>query len=209
MPSLSAAAAITPARLKQFAPDCRAVEIAPVLDAACAAQEIDTPARVAGFLGEAFVESLGFTRLEEDLVYSDPKRIVRLWPAHVPTLSLAQKLVRNPQALADAVYGGRCGNTEQGDGWRYRGRGWLQVTFKDNYRAVTPFAGVDLVAMPDRLADPRIASTCAAAWWTHRGLNAAADRWDVDAMSEGVNGGKNALQERRLALAHARQIWAG
>jgi putative chitinase len=209
MTDLTAAAAITPLRLRMLAARCDAQALAPVLDAACARHGIDTPARVRNFLAQLSVESWGFTRLEEDLDYSDPKRLMALFAHKIPALSLAQGLVHQPEKLANLIYGGRFGNSEPGDGWRYRGRGFIGITFKDNYAAASPHAGVDLVADPDQLAVPAIAAETAASWWSVRGLNDLADRGDVLAISHEVNGGANGLSDREAVLKTAQLIWPG
>lgn len=207
---LTADAAITPDRLRVLAPRCDAAGLAPLFDAACAAAGITTPARVRNFMAQVFVESWGLTRLCEDLDYSDAAELVRLWPAHIPTLSCAQVLLHQPEKLADLVYGGRFGNTEPGDGWRYRARGFIGVTFKDNYRAQTPHAGgVDLAANPDALSQPATAATVAANWWAWRGLNALADRDEVQDITRLVNGGLNGLSARETAWKTAVRIWPG
>lgn len=207
---LPAAAAITPDRLRILAPRCDAAGLAPLFDAACAAAGITTPARVRNFMAQVSVETWSLTRWEEDLDYSDPAELVRLWPAHIPTLSLAQGLLHQPEKLADLVYADRFGNTAPGDGWRYRGRGGLQVTFKDNYLRMTPHAGgVDLVADPDALSQPATAIGVAATWWAWRGLNSLADHDEVTDITRLVNGGLNGLAAREAAWKTAVRIWPG
>lgn len=209
MVALPADSAVTADRLRMLAPRCDAATLAPLLDQACFRAQISTPARVRNFLAQFFVETWGLTRFEEDLDYSTPAELVRLWPAPIPTLSLAQGLIHQPEKLANLVYGNRYGNTAPGDGWRFRGRG-MGITFKDNYLRMTPHAGgVDLVADPDALAQPVTAVTVAANWWTWRGLNSLADHDEVTDITRLVNGGLNGLKDREAAWAAAKAIWPG
>jgi len=116
------------------------------------------------FIGQILHESTGLTRLSEDLHYGAP-RLMEVWPSRFPTLASATPFARNPEKLANKVYGGRMGNTEPGDGWLYRGRGPIQLTGKNNYRRVGALVGQDLVGIPDLAAQPRFALEIAIAWW--------------------------------------------
>jgi len=122
---------------------------------------------LSAFLGQILHESDGLTRLEENLSYS-AERLTVVWPNRFPTKADAQPYARNPEALANRVYGGRMGNTEPGDGWKYRGRGPLQITGRDNYRAVGEIMGQDLEGMPELLEQPRFALEACIAWWEDR-----------------------------------------
>lgn len=99
----------------------------------------------------------GFIPKVENLNYT-ANRMMQVWPKRFPTLASTNGFVRNPRALANRVYGGRFGNTEPDDGWRYRGRGFSQITFKDNYEWASELTGVNLVANPELASDPEIAS---------------------------------------------------
>lgn len=122
---------------------------------------------LSAFLGQILHESDGLTRLEENLSYS-AERMTVVWPNRFPTKADAQPYARNPEALANKVYGGRIGNTDPGDGWKYRGRGPLQVTGRDNYRSVGGIVGQDLETMPELLEQPRFALEACIAWWEDR-----------------------------------------
>jgi len=197
---------ITPERLKAFAPGCNAVAIAPMLQAAADEFEINTPRRIACWLGELHHESQGFTRLTENLNYS-ALRLTVVWPKRFPTTEDAEPYARNPEKLANKVYGLRFGNTEPGDGWRYRGRGFTGLTFKDNYRSIGPMIGEDLVTNPDRAADPRVAARIAGAYWVSKGLNALADKRDVAAITKAIQGGSLGLSERLALVEKAEGIF--
>ncbi len=116
------------------------------------------------FVGQILHESAGLTRMEEDLKYS-AQRLMQVWPSRFPTLASAAPCAYDPVRLANRVYGGRYGNTEPGDGFMYRGRGPIQLTFKDNYRRVGDLVGQDLVGIPDLAAQPHFALEIAIAWW--------------------------------------------
>ena len=88
---------------------------------------------LAALIGQCAHESMGFTVTEERLSYS-AARLMQVWPARYPTEEIARRYARQPRKLANHTYGGRNGNTEPDDGWRYRGRGYLQLTGRANYR---------------------------------------------------------------------------
>lgn len=197
---------ITTAQMRAFAPRCNAAEVAPALDAAAVRFSIDTGLRVAHWLGQLSHESGGFTRLEENLNYS-AERLMQVWPGRFPTYSLAQPYQHNSEALANKVYGKRLGNTEEGDGWRYRGGGWMQITGRDNYTRIGKAIGLDLEARPELLRQPGPASDAAGAFWSSHNLNDLADADDVAAITRIINGGVTGLAERAAAVAHAKTLW--
>lgn len=160
------------------------------LATACARFSIDTPQRVAGFIGQCVVESVGFTRLEEGLFYTTPERIRSVFPSRVPSLAVAATLARNPRALANRVYAGRLGNGDEasGDGWAYRGRGLIQLTGRDNYAAAAAGCGKLYLERPDLVAQPEDAALTAAWFWSSAGLNALADTKNWDGITRRVNG---------------------
>lgn len=145
------------------------------------------------FLGQVLHESCMLERLEEDLSYSAP-RLMKVWPRRFPTLASALPYERNPEALANRVYGGRLGNVEPGDGWRYRGRGLIQVTGRANYALVARASGLDLVANPQLLAQPLPALQASLAWWEL----AVPDSYlgDIERVTQTVNGGLTGLADR-------------
>lgn len=160
------------------------------LSAACARFDIDTPQRLAAFIGQCAVESGCFTALEENLYYTSAQRIQAVWPSRVPNADLAASLVCNPQALANRVYAGRLGNGDEasGDGWRYRGRGLIGITGMINYTLAATALAMPLVTDPDLVAQPEGACLTAAWYWHTHKLNALADAGLVDAITRQVNG---------------------
>lgn len=154
-------------------------------------------AELPDFLGQVMHESGMLTRIEENLNYTSAARICAVWPTRFRTQADAEPFVRNPQGLANKVYGGRMGNTQPGDGWKFRGRGLLQVTGRDNYRTVGERLGVDLVTAPDLLARPVWALRSAVAWWNRNIPDEALG--NVSRITKLVNGGDHGLADR-LAL---------
>jgi putative chitinase len=153
------------------------------------------------FLGQVLHESANLTRVEELLNYTSAARLCAVWPRRFPTTASAEPYVRNPERLANLVYGKRMGNTEPGDGWRYRGRGLIQVTGRANYEAVGKAIGLDLVADPDMLKQPDIALRASLAWWS---INVPSNViGDVERITRIVNGGNAGLDERKHITALA------
>jgi len=160
---------------------------------------------LSAFLGQILHESDGLTRLEENLSYS-AERLTVVWPNRFPTKADAQPYARNPEALANRVYGGRMGNTDPGDGWKYRGRGPLQVTGRDNYRSVGGIVGQDLEAMPELLEQPRFALEACIAWWEDRIPDELLG--DPEKTTRRVNGGLIGLAHREELTNAAREALA-
>jgi putative chitinase len=173
-----------------------------------AAGILETFETAAMFLAQAGHESTGLSVLSENLSYS-AERLTVVWPNRFPTLAAAQPYARNPEALANKVYGGRMGNDTAGDGWLYRGRGVLQLTGEEAYREVGKLTGLPLLADPGLAQTPGGAVATAAGFWRWKGVNRA-PRGDVRAATEIVNGGVNGLAERatlyRLALELLRHV---
>ena len=157
--------------------------------------DISTPERQAAFIGQCAHESGNFKTLQENLNYS-AKGLNATWPSRFPSEEAAQPFHRNPEKIANKVYSGRMGNTEEGDGWKYRGRGLIQLTGKDNYRLASDALGVDLVGNPDLVLSKEYAALTAAWYWNKRGLNKEADAKDFTGMTKKINGGTIGLADR-------------
>ena len=175
------------------------------LNAAMAAQGIDTVPRIAHFLGQAMHESCCLRDAVENLNYS-ADGLLKTFPRHFATQADAAALARKPEQIANRVYGGRMGNGAEvsGDGWRYRGRGLIQLTGKDNYRAFANWCGEDVVADPDRVSG-ELAVASAVFFWQRNGLNALADIDDLKGITRCINGGLNGFANRRELMEKARQ----
>ena len=155
---------------------------------------------VPNFLGQVVHESAMLERIEENLSYS-AQRLTQVWPRRFPTLAAAQPFARNPRALANQVYGGRMGNDEPGDGWRYRGRGLIQITGKNNYRLMEHITGLPLLDEPDMLLEQEPALRASIAWWEENVPDSLLG--DVSRVTRVVNGGQIGLNHRAQLTARA------
>lgn len=149
-------------------------------------------AELPDFLGNILHESLYLTRLEENLYYTRPERLMEIWPRRFPTLALARQYVRNPQKLADYVYGNRLGNIN-GDGWSYRGSGLIMVTGRANFKMIEDITGISVVDNPDLLRRADTALEVAIAWWEGRVPDSVVG--DRVRVRRAVNGGTIGLRE--------------
>ena len=157
--------------------------------------EINTPKRQAAFIGQCGHESNNFRTLEENLYYS-ANALMRVWPSRFPDNDVAEKYANKPEKIANKVYAGRMGNTEDGDGWKYHGRGLIQLTGKDNYTRCGEALGIDLVNNPDLLLEPEFAAASAGWFWRKHGLNQLADLGDWVAITKRINGGIHGIDDR-------------
>jgi len=177
------------------------------LNAAFAKYDISTPARQASFIGQCSHESGNFRILEENLHYS-ATALMRVWPSRFPNLEVANQFAGNAEKIANKVYAGRMGNgdEESGDGWKYHGRGLIQLTGKDNYANCGSSLSVDLLGNPDMLLDPKYAALSAGWFWGKKGLNSLADSQDYDTMTKRINGGIIGLSDRKEKITKALQV---
>lgn len=162
---------------------------------------IDTPLRDAHFIAQIGHESANFAATAENLNYS-AKALLSVFPKYF-TAETANSFARQPEKIANLVYANRLGNVLPGDGWRYRGRGLMQVTGKVNYAAISKDIGVDFVNHPELLEGTVYATECAGWYWNKHGINTLADLDDLVAVTKKINGGTNGLDDRahRLELA--------
>jgi putative chitinase len=204
---------ITAAQLTAFLPGIQNVPVwTAALNAAMNRFEITTPARAAAFLAQTAHESGEFRRLVENLNYS-AAGLCRTWPNRFATLDIAKPYERNPELLANYVYAKRLGNGDvsSGDGWRFRGRGLIQLTGRGNYRSCGAAVVLPLEVEPERLETPDAAALAAAQFWQSRGLNHLADDQNDDnddedfvAITRIINGGTAGLTARRTYWARAK-----
>lgn len=199
---------ITAESLKQILPrlpeDKRNAYL-PHLQSATAEFEANTPRREAAFLAQLAHESGGLTRFVENLSYG-AEGLMRTWPKRFPTLADAKQCERNPEKIANRVYGGRLGNGDEasGDGWRYRGRGPIQITGRDNYKKYGDGLGLDLVSDPDAAASPEAGFRVAGLYWKQNGLNELADKDMFETITKRINGGLTGLEDRRKYYERAK-----
>jgi len=163
----------------------------------------------ASFIGQCSHECNHFKTLQENLNYS-AATLIKLWPHRFPTQADAAKIAHKPELIANTIYSGRGGNRgpDSGDGWRFHGRGCIQLTFHDNYFHAGQAIGVDLVSNPDIVATPQYAALTAGWFWATHGLNALADNQDDKRITQLINGGLFGLDERMALTQHAYSVLA-
>jgi len=176
-------------------------------DALFKAHDITTPLRLAHFLAQCFHET-GELTIERESGNYRAERILEIFGtghhSAAVTLAEAQRLAGDGPALFERVYGlgnpkkaVELGNTEPGDGWKYRGNGILQTTGRGNHRRMGQKCGVDFETYPEFVTAPAHALKPALAEWTESGLNAFADKDDIRTITRRINGGYNGLEQRQ------------
>ena len=208
---------LTIQQLKKIMPGCKDPDTwIAALNTAMAQFEISSSARIAAFLSQVAHESSQLTRLSENLNYT-AKRLNQVWPNRFPTVEKAQQYANNPEKLANYIYAKRLGNGEEtsGDGWRFRGRGLIQLTGRGNYRAAAQGTGLPLEEQPDLLLQPAPAALSAAWFWKSHGLNELADDYNDDndtqdfcTITKRINGGTVGLKERIALWEQAKAVLA-
>lgn len=196
----------------------RAQLFLPFLQGTCKAYDITSPRRIAGFLSQIGHESAGFAKLEESLNYSTEALLETFSRKRISAEDCYRHGRRrgqpaNQEAIANLVYGGpwgrdNLGNTQPGDGWKFRGRGLKQLTGRSNYTRCGTALAEDFITNPDRLLMPVNAALSAGWFWSSNGLNALADRGDVPAMTRIINGGQIGLEQRAGLYAKAMETFA-
>ena len=176
-----------------------AQEFAGPLDASCALFSIDTPQRVAAFLGQCAFESGMFHVMAENTNYTHADRLAAIF--HLP-MADALKLAGKPVAIANRVYAGRNGNGDEasGDGWKYRGRGAIELTGKRSYAYSGSALGYDFLNDPDQVSQPTQGCLVAAWFWHVNNVSAKADVGDWDGCTRLVNGAAMLGAPSRKAL---------
>jgi putative chitinase len=199
---------ITAAQLRALAPDAAPWIIDGIVEnqQLLVDAEITKALRLRHFFAQSAAETGGFERLEESLIYS-AKRLMQVWPNRFPTMSSAVPYAGNPGKLAEKVYGGRMGNRRIGDGWKYRGSGLLQSTGRDRYVELQAETGLDVVDHPELLRTFPGALQSACLYWAKRGVNALADRNDIEAVTRAINGGLIGLPDRKVWFARTKRVW--
>ncbi len=195
-------------------PNDRYVEALRAGDRLFAEHEITTPLRMAHFLAQALHETGSFRVIRESMNYSE-ERLFEIFGVNrhsaAVTREEARQLARNREAIAERVYGlgnprkaRELGNTEPGDGFRYRGNGVLQTTGRANHRTMGRACGVDFEGDPSLVTAPEHALKPALHEWTRSRLNELADKNKLDAITRKINGGFNGLADRRKKYE---QLW--
>lgn len=183
-------------------------DAAPMLGKGAAVQfpayRVEGTLRLAHWLAQFAHESAGFTRFIENLNYT-AARLMVVWPKRFPTLADARPYANNPEALANKVYGGRLGNTQPGDGWRFIGRG-PQLTGRANYEASARRTGLPLIDHPELAALPEHFVHIACDFWAQAECNELADKDDLRGITLKINGGYIGIAERAKLLQRAKAV---
>ena len=169
--------------------------------------EINTPQRVAAFLAQCAHESAGFKFLKENLNYKAAS-LRRVFPKYFPNDALAAQYANKPEMIANRVYGNRMGNgpEESGDGFRYCGRGLIQLTGKQNYSNFAESLEMDVEDVPEYLATFEGAVQSACWFWETNNLNQWADKGDILTLTKRINGGTIGLEDRIKHYNHALHV---
>ena len=171
--------------------------------------EIDSPQRVAAFIAQCTHESGGFKRLKENLNYK-AESLVRVFPKYFPSLDLAKQYAHDQQKIANRVYGGRMGNGDEssGDGFRYCGRGLIQLTGRNNYTKFAESIGMAVEEVSSLLETFEGAVKSACWFWKTNNLNQYADSGDILTMTKRINGGTIGLEDRIKHYNHALEVFS-
>jgi len=169
--------------------------------------EIDTPQRVAAFVAQSAHESANFTALHENLNYR-AESLCKVWPKYFNT-SNANDYAHDPERIANRAYANRMGNGDEasGDGYRYCGRGLIQLTGKSNYQAFADSIETPVEQIPEFLATFEGAVQSACWFWESNNLNQYADTNDIVTMTKRINGGTLGLEDRQKHYQHALHVF--
>jgi len=169
--------------------------------------EINTPLRVEHFVAQCAHESGNFVFIKENLNYKAAS-LMSVFKKYFPTQELAQQYANRPERIANRVYANRMGNgpEESGDGWRYCGRGLIQLTGKDNYTFFAGSLGISVEEAAEYLATFEGAAQSACFFWEQNNLNRFADANDVKGLTRAINGGYIGLEDRIKHTEHALHI---
>jgi putative chitinase len=169
--------------------------------------EINTPKRIAAFIAQCAHESGGFKFLKENLNYK-AESLTKIFKKYFPTMESTNGYAKNPQRIANKIYGGRMGNGDEssGDGFKYCGRGLIQLTGKDNYNWFAASIGVSAEEASEYLETFEGAAQSACWFWESNNLNKWADVGDIEKMTKIINGGTIGLEDRIKHYQHALHI---
>ena len=169
--------------------------------------EINTPARVAAFIAQCAHESGNFVFVKENLNYRAAS-LMKTFGKYFPTQELAQQYEKRPEKIANRVYASRMGNGPEssGDGWKYCGRGLIQLTGKDNYTFFAGSLGISEEEAAEYLATFEGAAQSACWFWEQNNLNRFADAGDIKGLTRAINGGYIGLEDRIHHYEHALHV---
>lgn len=172
----------------------------PILQELLPKYEITTPERIAGYFAQVGHESGSFSIGRENLRYSSPERLRAVFGTkRFPTIEFANQYVKQPQKVANYVYGGRNGNTLSNDGWLFRGGGSIQLTFRSNYASYSQdtYGSDKLLHQPELIEQPLDYIQSGLWYWRKNNINKYCDKKDIVGMTRAINGGENGLAERK------------
>jgi len=180
------------------------------LNVVCNKYEIVSNQRLACFLAQVGHESGGFRYTAENLNYSD-SALLAIFKKYFKNEMDAAQYARKPEMIANRIYANRMGNgTENsGDGWKYRGRGLIQITGKNNYTMIADSLGKSIDETIDYLTTDEGAAMSAGWYWDEHKLNAIADKGNMKLLTRRINGGYNGLQDRLALYEHACSVLGG
>lgn len=169
--------------------------------------DINTPQRIAAFVAQCAHESGNFNILKENLNYR-AATLRKIFPKYFPTDELANQFAGKQEAIANKVYANRMGNgnEESGDGFRYCGRGLIQLTGKNNYQAFADSLEMNVEDVPEYLATFEGAAQSACWFWESNNLNRFADTGDIKGLTKAINGGYIGLEDRIKHYEHALHV---
>jgi len=172
--------------------------------------DITTAPRVAAFLAQTAHESGGYRAIKENLNYKAAS-LCKVWPRYFPNMDVANAYANKPEMIANRAYANRMGNgpEESGDGWKFCGRGLIQLTGKDNYSRYAQSLEISLDEASEHLTTFEGCVQSAAWFWEANNLNQYADNGDILTMTKRINGGTLGLEDRQKHYAHAIQVLQG
>lgn len=169
--------------------------------------DINTPQRIAAFIAQCGHESGGFKFLKENLNYR-AESLMRTWPSRFPNIDFAREYAHKQEKIANYVYANRMGNGPEssGDGWRFLGRGLIQLTGRNNYEAFAESIETPVEEIPEYLMTFEGAVQSACWFWENNNLNTLADQGDMVALTKKINGGTIGLDDRIRHYEHALEV---
>ncbi len=169
--------------------------------------DINTPLRVAHFIAQCAHESGNFLFIKENLNYR-AESLMKTWPRLFPTIEIARQYEKQPEKIANRAYGNRMGNGDEasGDGWRYCGRGLIQLTGRDNYTFFAGSLDISVEEAAEYLATFEGAAQSACWYWEQNNLNRFADANDAKGLTRAINGGYIGLEDRIKHTEHALHV---
>lgn len=172
--------------------------------------DINTVPRVAAFLAQTAHESGGYRAIRENLNYR-AESLVKVWPRYFPDMATAKAYEKQPEKIANRAYANRMGNGPEssGDGWRYAGKGLIQLTGKDNYTRYAQSLEIGLEEASEHLTTFEGCTQSAAWFWESNNLNQWADSGDILTLTKRINGGTIGLEDRIKHYKHAIHVLEG